>query len=708
MMRIILLAVAQNILVDASCVCHNPDKCFPSKKFIGRKFCAVIKTTTCSDRQVTSKGNSYSYDACDNATTTSSKTTTKAAVHPTRSGAPGSSCQGSGVVWEKPEYRCQICSCVQGVVRCNRPRTRARKEIHDLSAEELRKFTTAINTMHENGTFQLFAEMHSQSGPFRHAHGRVSHFLPWHRRFLFEFETLLQSAMGDCSITLPYWNSALAREVTDPLWTASMLGDGGYQNGAKPGSKEVIDRPEKFCVTTGPFGDWQNKSKRAFNRKWFTSKNKNLEKCILRAVGTFYHSSALFRPLDEEKFLDHKKFSDFKNGKDGDRNSVNLAHGLGHAFVGGHMNIPSGLVGLSAYDPMFFLHHANVDRLWEEWQARHNDYTSFDDEYAKVTTTLASLPLGNFTAIGEPERPSTGVTLSVQSVLRSDNLKLLPDDEVSFQVVYTDAVKVLPKKTVLSITNRPGGNRVLRSRRLSKQSATGTRNGYKVQDEDEADDSVPEAPRLEITLKTAICIAKTVRDNDIEKFKLLSPTYDPKEACQSQLEVLKHMTEMRIHMGESEPLDKEEVHEIADFEHTAEELPDIPVKPSSSKIEELIGFKVDEMSDVYFDLIYGNNGAARTDTCLTNACGRICEAETTTTKKKFGGDCRFYCQCERDEAKTEVLTSCGVGEIFVDGECIPGDDETCVNSEIVASLNQQKNGSAKNTLMSIMPLAFLW
>lgn len=168
------------------------------------------------------------------------------------------------------------------------------------------------------------------------------------------------------------------------------------------------------------------------------------------------------------------------------------------------------------------------------------------------------------------------------------------------------------------------------------------------------------------------------------------------------------MTEMRSHMEESEPLDKEEVHEIVDLQHTVVGLSDIPVKPSSSKIEELIGFKVDEMSDVYFDLIYGNNGAARQDTCLTNACGRICEGETTTTRKKFGGDCRFYCQCQRDEAESEVLTSCGVGEIFDEGQCIPGDEETCVNAEITASLMQQQNGSAKNTLMSIMPLAFLW
>ena len=27
-------------------------------------------------------------------------------------------------------------------------------------------------------------------------------------------------------------------------------------------------------------------------------------------------------------------------------------------------------VSMSAFDPVFFLHHANLDRLWTEWQSR--------------------------------------------------------------------------------------------------------------------------------------------------------------------------------------------------------------------------------------------------------------------------------------------------------------------------------------------------
>ena len=39
-------------------------------------------------------------------------------------------------------------------------------------------------------------------------------------------------------------------------------------------------------------------------------------------------------------------------------------HGQGHELIGGEMNGGSP----SPNDPMFFLHHAQVDRLWAAWQ----------------------------------------------------------------------------------------------------------------------------------------------------------------------------------------------------------------------------------------------------------------------------------------------------------------------------------------------------
>jgi hypothetical protein len=50
------------------------------------------------------------------------------------------------------------------------------------------------------------------------------------------------------------------------------------------------------------------------------------------------------------------------------RNHLELVlHNPGHGWVGGLM----GLTSTSPIDPVFFLHHANVDRLWAKWQAKN-------------------------------------------------------------------------------------------------------------------------------------------------------------------------------------------------------------------------------------------------------------------------------------------------------------------------------------------------
>jgi tyrosinase len=46
---------------------------------------------------------------------------------------------------------------------------------------------------------------------------------------------------------------------------------------------------------------------------------------------------------------------------------MNGVHGGVHVRTGGDM----GSVPTASYDPIFYLHHANVDRLWAQWQADH-------------------------------------------------------------------------------------------------------------------------------------------------------------------------------------------------------------------------------------------------------------------------------------------------------------------------------------------------
>ena len=49
------------------------------------------------------------------------------------------------------------------------------------------------------------------------------------------------------------------------------------------------------------------------------------------------------------------------------QSQINGVHGSVHIAVGGDMSsVPS-----AGFDPIFYLHHANIDRLWANWQASH-------------------------------------------------------------------------------------------------------------------------------------------------------------------------------------------------------------------------------------------------------------------------------------------------------------------------------------------------
>jgi tyrosinase len=83
-------------------------------------------------------------------------------------------------------------------------------------------------------------------------------------------------------------------------------------------------------------------------------------------------------------------------------------HNTGHNFIGGHM---AG--DFSPNDPIFWLHHANVDRIWANWQrnrlqdvpsSTHADHWPLPNELSPINGELA--PLGH--RIDDPMWPWVG------------------------------------------------------------------------------------------------------------------------------------------------------------------------------------------------------------------------------------------------------------------------------------------------------------
>jgi len=96
-------------------------------------------------------------------------------------------------------------------------------------------------------------------------------------------------------------------------------------------------------------------------------------------------------------------FAEFDLRAQGDGISVwNMAyHGGGHAGVGGDTG-DMGNPYSSPGDPIFYLHHANMDRLWNKWQranwpARSGDIAGPDVQFAYPWNFFGDIPYNNVT-----------------------------------------------------------------------------------------------------------------------------------------------------------------------------------------------------------------------------------------------------------------------------------------------------------------------
>ncbi|MBA2278691.1 MAG: tyrosinase family protein [Chloroflexia bacterium] len=220
---------------------------------------------------------------------------------------------------------------------------RCRKNQATLTAAEKARFVAAVLALKANGTFDTYVADHMGAMPNAH---RGPAFLPWHREFLRRFELDLQKI--DPQVTLPYWNWTVDNSVTSSLWDPSFLGGNG--------------RPADGWVTTGPFahstGNWNLIHDGPALRRRFGMSAASLPT-------PFDLNLAMSDATYDVSPWDRFSTSGFRNKLEGWINGPQL-HNLVHVWVGGSMGPMS-----SPNDPVFFLHHCFVDKLWADWQRMH-------------------------------------------------------------------------------------------------------------------------------------------------------------------------------------------------------------------------------------------------------------------------------------------------------------------------------------------------
>lgn len=197
-----------------------------------------------------------------------------------------------------------------------------RKNLTRLTLAERAAFINAVQTLKANGEYDKYVTMHR--GGMGHGHGGPA-FFPWHREYLRRFEDELQAV--DSSVYLPYWDWTV--ENLDSSGTQSLIWRDDFMGG--PGD------PSNGFRITGPFsGSTWNLTRNAFS--------------IFGAPGT---GGVIATRMANPNYTQFR--------------GIEGPHGTAHVWVGGNV----GNAASAPQDPVFWLIHTNVDRLWAEWTQQH-------------------------------------------------------------------------------------------------------------------------------------------------------------------------------------------------------------------------------------------------------------------------------------------------------------------------------------------------
>jgi tyrosinase len=178
----------------------------------------------------------------------------------------------------------------------------------------VRKDHRRLTADEQNRFLNAFAQINVMNalGPLVDIHSNAIHqmhsnprFLPWHRVYLVRMEELLMAV--DPTVCIPYWKSS--EEQAFPSW--------------------LIGFTPTVNLMGGPHA-------------------------VTRNIGAF---ATLPNAAAVASAMANSTFNTFAPALEGIHNS-------GHVWVGGSM----GSISFAPCDPVFWMHHCEIDRIWATWQ----------------------------------------------------------------------------------------------------------------------------------------------------------------------------------------------------------------------------------------------------------------------------------------------------------------------------------------------------
>ncbi|UNY98404.1 tyrosinase family protein [Zhouia spongiae] len=222
-------------------------------------------------------------------------------------------------------------------------------------------------------------------------------FFAWHRAQMFEVEQAMQDI--DPNISIPYWNSIVDQSVNSPLWDENFMGQ--------------------------------------FDDDW--SLNRNLG--ANGQLGTVTEYNTLMGTSD---------YLIFSN--DAERGNI---HAGPHRWTGGFMPTTA-----SPRDPIFYLHHTFIDKVWADWEEIHQNSSFILTSMLRYDGTYVfdgeALPLVNPNDITDPRAFGVFYAEDGLAVLDNYTVSNTYNDIENFYYQFLIEVRdnfVVPSNTNCQITS---------------------------------------------------------------------------------------------------------------------------------------------------------------------------------------------------------------------------------------------------------------
>lgn len=203
-----------------------------------------------------------------------------------------------------------------------------RKDYREFTNQEMVDYRNALQWLKANGQFDNLAMHHSMhfSSIIHTTSGYTGElFLPWHRFFMLDFEWMMRNTGSTATyLSLPYWdwrtdNTTSANWRNDFISSANLP---GFTFTRSVGASGFLGTTANITSCLGLVPFWANS----------TTKNAN--------VADFSHRLEYY-------------------------------HDFVHVWVGGTMNS-----GASPADPIFYLHHNMIDKIWQDWEDQNTGLQS--------------------------------------------------------------------------------------------------------------------------------------------------------------------------------------------------------------------------------------------------------------------------------------------------------------------------------------------